>query len=93
MRAKLLEISKAASDTAAIHALLIWLDTLPPEVLIAAEGRRKAGMVGAVTTAMPIYRADGDVDSTVGIQVDSNAALARVYWEYPWMIYSGLEGL
>ncbi len=92
MRAKMLEISKAASDTAAVHALLIWLDTLPPQLLIAAEGRRAAGMVGKVTSSLPTYRASNDPGSTVGTQVDSNAALARVYWEHPGMMYSGVEG-
>ena len=92
MRAKLIEISRAASDTAAVHALLIWLDTLPPEILIAAEGRRRAGMVGHVTASLPPYRASGE-DREIERQLDLSAILARVYWEHPNMIYSGVEGL
>jgi len=91
MRDRLAHIARAASDTAATHALLMWLDTLPPEVLIAAEGRRRAGMVGDVTRLLPTYRVPNDHNSTVELQVDTDEHLARFYWEHPSMIWSGRE--
>lgn len=90
MRAKFKEFAGAASDTAAIHALLIWLDTLPPEVLIAAEGRVFAGLGGGMTERMPTFEVQDDEKSTVNLQVESDARLARIYWEHPGMIYSGV---
>ncbi|HUT91245.1 MAG TPA: hypothetical protein VMY37_17230 [Thermoguttaceae bacterium] len=91
-RKNLEAISRASSDGAAIHALLKYLDTLPPQLLIAAEGRRMSGMSGGVTDLLPIYRAKGDTGSTVELQVETEAQFARLYWEHPYLMWTGLEG-
>lgn len=83
-------ISRAESDSAAIHALLIWLDTMPPAVLIAAEGRQRAGLPGKVSRAMPTFNVPEDKDSTVEMQIASDARLARVYWEHPQLLHAGI---
>ena len=90
MRAKFAEFAGAASDTASIHALLIWLDTLPPEVLIAAEGRRRAELDGVISGMIPEFRPQDDDSSTVDLQIESDVKLARMYWEHPNMIYTGI---
>jgi len=90
MRAKFAEFAGAASDTASVHALLIWLDTLPPELLMAAEGKRIAEVGGPVSDLLPCFRVESDDDAAVKLQVESDTKLARVYWEHPNMIYTGL---
>ena len=88
VRDELAKIARASSDTAATHALLIWLDSLPPEVMITAEGKRRAGIGGEVTSCIPKYRPGPDSGSTIEMQVESDAKLARVYWEHPAMMWS-----
>ena len=88
IRKKLQELSNAASDTSATHALLIWLDTLPEEILITAEGRRRSVSVGPVTEALPRYRPKPGEAETIEALVSTDATLARNYWEHPFMIWS-----
>jgi hypothetical protein len=80
-------LSSAATDTAATHGLLIWLDTLPLEILIAASGKRQAGIAGDVTNSIPGV----SLSPTIERLIDSDACLARTYWEHPNMIYSGSD--
>lgn len=89
VRDRLGEISRAATEGGALHALLGWLDTLPTDLLIVAEARRRAGMVpNGVSGALPPYRPTNDPGSTVLLQVESEERLARTYWEHPAMIWT-----
>ncbi len=92
IRNKLAELSRTVNDASAAHALLIWLDTLPPSLLIAAEGRRRAEMQGMVTDVLPRYRPPANRTSTVDVEVDLHCDLARIAWEHPSILWSGKNG-
>ena len=89
IRERLAQFSRARTDSAAVHAVLIWLDSLPPEVVIAAMGKRQGGMSGPVTDGIPPVREWLAKQPSTAALIDSDERLARTYWEHPGMIFSG----
>ena len=88
LRKKLAELSRTVNDASAAHALLMWLDTLPTSILLAAEGRRRAEMQGMVTCVLPTAaRPLGN--TTRDVEVELHCDLAKIAWEHPSLLWTG----